>query len=75
MATLIKPARVLGLTGCLGDLGTINTPNTIISNWLFSNMFGSGWMFGPFLIFLLLLLPFFLLTPKMGKARDESTNT
>jgi hypothetical protein len=61
MATLTKPARVLGLTGCLGDLGIINTPNTIISNWLFSNMSGSGWKFGPLLIFLLLNLPFLLL--------------
>jgi hypothetical protein len=61
MATLTNPARVLGLTGCLGDLGIINTPNMIISNWLFSNMSGSGWKFGPLLIFLLLNLPFLLL--------------
>jgi hypothetical protein len=50
MDTLTNPARVLGLTGCLGDLGIINTPSTIISNWLFSNMSGSGWKFGPLLV-------------------------
>jgi hypothetical protein len=58
MATLKKPSRLLGLTGCLGDLGTINTLTTIISNSWFSNMFGSGWKFGSFLVFLLLNLPF-----------------
>jgi hypothetical protein len=61
MATLTKPARVLGLTGCLGDLGIINTPSMINSNWFLSNMSSSGWKFGPFLIFLLLILPFLLL--------------
>jgi hypothetical protein len=61
MATLTKPARVLGLTGCLGDLGIINTPSMIISNWWFPNMSGSGWKFRPLFIFLLLNLPFLLL--------------
>jgi hypothetical protein len=59
MATLTKPARVLGLTGCLGDLGIINTPSMINSNWFLSNMSGSGWKFGPLFIFLLLILFFF----------------
>jgi hypothetical protein len=61
MDTLTNPARVLGLTGCLGDLDIINTPSMINSNWLFSNMFDSGWKFGSFLIFLLLILSFLLL--------------
>ena len=61
MATLTKPARVLGLTSCLGDLDIINTPSMINSNWLFSNVFDSGWRFGSLLNFLLLILPFLLL--------------
>jgi hypothetical protein len=66
MATLTNPARVLGITGCLGDLGIINTPSTINSNWLFSNMSNSGWKFGPLFIFLLLILPFLLLFLSTG---------
>jgi hypothetical protein len=61
MATLTKPVRVLGLTGCLDDLGIINTPNMILSNWWFSNMFGSRWKFGPLLFFLRLNIPFLLI--------------
>jgi hypothetical protein len=61
MATLAKPSRVLGLTGCLGDLDIINTPSMINSNWLFSNMSGSGWKYGSLFIFLLLILSFLLL--------------
>jgi hypothetical protein len=31
MTTLTNPARVLGLMGCLGDLGIIKTTSTIVS--------------------------------------------
>jgi hypothetical protein len=60
MATLTKPARVLGLTGCLGDLDIINTPSMINSNWLFSNMFDSMvGSFDPYLYFFFLFFLFF----------------
>jgi hypothetical protein len=61
MATLVKPARVLGITGCLGDLDIINTPSMINSNWFLSNMSSSGWKFVPLLIFILLNLSFIIL--------------
>ena len=61
MATLTKLARVLWLTGCLGDIDIINTLSTINNNWLFSSMFDSGWKFGSLLNFLLLNLSFLLL--------------
>ena len=61
MDTLTNPARVLGLTGRLGDIGIINTPNMINSSWFLSNMSDSGWKFGPLFIFLLLILLFLLL--------------
>jgi hypothetical protein len=61
MATLTKPGRVLGLTGCLDDLGIINSPSTTNSNWFLSNMSGIGWNLRPLFIFLLLSLPFLLL--------------
>jgi hypothetical protein len=61
MATLTKPTRVLGLTGCLGDLDIINIPSMINNNWFLSNMSGSGWKFGSFLFFFLFLLFFFFL--------------
>jgi hypothetical protein len=79
MATLTKPARVLGLTGCLGDLDIINTPNMINSNWLFSNMFDSGWRFGSLLIFFFLffLFFFFLFTELLASelSLDEEDET
>jgi hypothetical protein len=59
MATLTNPARVLGLTSCLGDLDIINTPNTINSNWLFSNMFTVVGGFDPCLSFFFLIFLFF----------------
>jgi hypothetical protein len=40
---LQRLARVLRLMSCLGDLDIINTPSMINGNWLFSNMFDSGW--------------------------------
>jgi hypothetical protein len=59
MATLTKPTRVLGLTSCLGDLDIINTPSTINSNWLFSNMFTVVGGFDPCLSFFFLIFLFF----------------
>jgi hypothetical protein len=72
MDTLTNPARVLGLMGCLGDLGIINTLNAINSNWLLSNMFGSGWKFGPFLIFFFFLFTG-LLASELSLDKEDET--
>jgi hypothetical protein len=67
MDTLTNPARVLGLTSCLGDLGMINTLSTIISNGCFPTCLVVVGSLDPclFFFFLIFLFFFFFLSTRL----------
>jgi hypothetical protein len=59
MVTLTKPARVLGLTGCLGDFGSSTFPVRLSVTGCFPTCLEVVGILDPFLLFFFLIFLFF----------------